>query len=397
MFASENIYKKYAGGGFLMESLNYGKQGISEEDISAVVEVLRGGSLARGAMVERFENALADYLGTKHVVAFSGGSAALHAAVAVAGIRAGDRLLTSPLACVAAANVALCVGAEPVFADIDRGTLCMDPRETDLKLSELPRNIRAIVPVSFAGYPFDIEPFMAMARENGAILIEDASHSLGGEREGRKIGFDADMTALSFYPDSRIGSCEGGMVATDHPELDRRLRLFRNHGVTRNPAQFKGVPDGPWHSEMQMLGFDCRPSDVQCALGLGRLKRLDDCVVRRRELSSLYRGLLAGLGVHQPPAGEGHACCLFPLQVAPEARGALFAHLTAHGIRPRVHYPPVPLQPYYKNRFGYREGDFPEAEGFYAGEISLPISPSMDDEDVARVADCVKDFFKARA
>ncbi|MDR1873655.1 MAG: UDP-4-amino-4,6-dideoxy-N-acetyl-beta-L-altrosamine transaminase [Synergistaceae bacterium] len=380
-----------------MKSLAYGKQWINEEDIDAVMEALRGDWLTQGPMVERFENALADYLGVKHVVVFSSGTAALHGAVAAAGLRPGDRLLTTPLTFVATANVALYVGAEPVFADIDRGTLCMDPRKTDQRLSELPRNVRAIVPVSFAGYPFEIESFRAMARENDAILIEDACHSLGGDREDHRIGFDADMTALSFHPVKHITTCEGGAVATGYTELDRRLRLFRNHGVTRSPDQFKNVPDGPWHSEMQMLGFNYRLSDVHCALGLSQMKRLDFFVARRRELSSLYRGLLAGLdGVYQPPAAEGHACHLFPLQVAPEVRGALFTHLAEHDIRAQVHYPPVPMHPYYKNRFGYRPGDFPEAESFYASAISLPLYPLMDDEDVERVVDCIRDFFKKR-
>ncbi|MDR3230125.1 MAG: DegT/DnrJ/EryC1/StrS family aminotransferase [Synergistaceae bacterium] len=389
-----------------MKSLTYGKQWINEDDIDAVVKVLRGAPLTEGPIVERFESTLADYLGVKHVVVFSNGTAALHAAVAVAGLRAGDRLLTSPLAFIAAANAALFVGATPIFADIDRGTLCMDPRKTDQKLSELPRKVRAVVPVSFAGYPFDIEPFRAMARENGAILIEDACHALGGDREEHKIGFDADMTALSFHPgnftpndptqDGLAANCGGGAVATDHSELDRRLRLFRNHGVNRTPDQFRDVPDGPWHSEMQMLGFDYHLPDVQCALGLSRMKRLDGLIARRRDLTSLYRSLLAGLdGVYQPPASDGHACSLFPLRVAPEARGALFAHLAAKGIRSQVHYSPIHLHPYYRNHFGYQMCDFPEAERFYASEISLPLHPSMEDADVEHVVDCVKDFFKA--
>ena len=385
-----------------MKPLSYGRQWISDDDIAEVVKVLKGDWLTQGPAVERFEKALAEYLGVRYVVTFSNGTAALHGAVAAAGVGAGDRVLTTPLTFAATANAALYVGAEPVFADIHRGTFCMDPRKAEQRLAELPRKIKAVIPVSFAGYPFDIAPFKIMAREYGAVLIEDACHSLGGYRGDsredysglRKVGYDADMTALSFHPVKHITTGEGGAVATNNSEYARRLRLFRSHGITRTPEEFQEVPDGPWHSEMQMLGYNYRLSDIQCALGLSQLRRLDDFVERRRELAALYRYLLAGIrGVYQPPAQEGHAYHLFPIRVEPTIRAALFEHLAKNEIRLQVHYPPVPLHPYYKRRFGYRKGDFPESESFYEEEISLPLYPSMEDTDAERVVDCIKKFF----
>jgi UDP-4-amino-4,6-dideoxy-N-acetyl-beta-L-altrosamine transaminase len=384
-----------------VKSLSYGRQWIDDADIAEVVNVLKGDWLTQGPTVERFEKALADYIGVRHVVTFSSGTAALHGAVAAAGVGEGDRVLTTPLTFAATANAALYVGAEPVFADIYHGTLCMDPRKAEEKLQELPRKIKAMIPVSFAGYPFDIEPFRVMAHDYGAVLIEDACHSLGGyrgnERYGdrRNVGRDADMTVFSFHPVKHVTSGEGGAVATNADEFARRLRLFRNHGITRVPNTFEETPDGPWHSEMQILGFNYRLSDIHCALGLSQMKRLDAFLDKRRELAALYRGYMAGLrGIYQPPALEGHAYHLFPIRVSPELRGDLFAHLAKNNIHLQVHYPPVPLHPYYKKRFGYKKGDFPEAERFYDCAISLPLFPLMEEADVKRVVDCIAKFYK---
>jgi UDP-4-amino-4,6-dideoxy-N-acetyl-beta-L-altrosamine transaminase len=381
----------------ILKSLSYGRQWIDEDDIAEVVNVLKGDWLSQGPAVKLFEGELAEYIGAREAVVFSSGTAALHGAVIAAGVREGDGILTTPMTFPATANAALYAGAEPVFADISRDTLCMAPIEAATKLS---RKIKAIVTVSFAGYPFDIEPFRRMARERGAVLIDDACHSLGGIRKdngGRasKIGRDADMTAFSFHPVKHITTGEGGAVVTDDEEYARRLRLFRNHGITRSAGEFEEDADGPWHSEMRMLGFNYRLSDIQCALGRSQLKRLGMFIGRRRELAEMYRSMFADEeGVCLPPSQEGHAWHLFPIRVGADIRAALFAHLAENGIRPQVHYLPVPLHPYYKRRFGYKKGDFPEAERFYERALSLPLYPSMEDADVERVVNCVKSFFK---
>ncbi|MDR1509666.1 MAG: UDP-4-amino-4,6-dideoxy-N-acetyl-beta-L-altrosamine transaminase [Synergistaceae bacterium] len=380
-----------------MKSLSYGRQWIDENDIAEVVNVLKGDWLSQGPVVKLFEEELAEYIGTREAVVFSSGTAALHGSVIAAGLKEGDEMLTTSMTFVATANAALYAGAEPIFADISKDTLCMAPIKAETKLS---RKVKAIVPVSFAGYPINIEPFRAMAKECGAVLIEDACHSLGGVRtdnggRARKIGRDADMTVFSFHPVKHITTGEGGAVVTDDAEYARRLRMFRNHGITRSAGEFEEEADGPWHSEMQMLGFNYRLSDIQCALGRSQLKRLGMFIGRRRELAEMYRSMLADEeGVCLPPSQEGHAWHLFPIRVGADIRAALFSHLSENGIRPQVHYLPVSLHPYYKRRFGYKKGDFPEAERFYGRTLSLPLYPSMEDADVERVVSCVKSFFK---
>ena len=375
-----------------MKTLSYGRQWINDDDIEAVVKVLRGDWLTMGPAVDSFEKSLAEYAGVKHAVTFSSGTAALHGAMNASGMAKGDYAATTALTFVATSNSVIYTGADPIFADID-DTFCMSPAETERAIESHGGHVKAIIPVSFAGYPFDIEPFRKLADKYNAVLIEDASHAFGGDRANHKIGFDADMTTLSFHPVKHITTAEGGAVLTNNDEYARRLKMFRNHGTTRNSAEFLDEADGPWHSEMQELGYNYRLSEVHSALGLSQMRRLDEFVERRREIARLYFAQLSGVeGLILPPATVGHAWHLFIARVKEELHREFFTYLRDNDIRLQVHYRPVPLQPYYRKKYGYKSGDFPHAEKYYRQAVSLPIFPLMTDDDVLRVCGVIKNF-----
>ena len=375
-----------------MKTLSYGRQWINDDDISEVVKVLKGDWLTMGPAVDAFEKSLADYAGVKHAVTFSSGTAALHGAMFASGMGAGDFAVTTALTFVATSNSVIYTGATPIFADID-DTFCMNPAEAEKAVQSHGGKVKAIIPVSFAGYPFDMGAFRKLADKYNAVLIEDASHAWGGDRGNHKIGFDADMTTLSFHPVKHITTAEGGAVLTDNDEYARRLRMFRNHGTTRNASEFVDVPDGPWHSEMQELGYNYRLSEVHCALGLSQMRRLDEFVAIRRGIAELYFSQLSGVeGLVLPPNKSGHAWHLFIARVKDELHGEFFAYLRDNDIRLQVHYRPVPLQPYYRRKYGYKAGDFPQAEKYYRQAVSLPIFPMMTDDDVLRVCGVIKNF-----
>lgn len=375
-----------------MKTLSYGRQWINDDDISEVVKVLKGDWLTMGPAVDAFEKSLADYAGVKHAVTFSSGTAALHGAMFASGMGAGDFAVTTALTFVATSNSVIYTGATPIFADIDE-TFCMNPAEAEKAIQSHGGKVKAIIPVSFAGYPFDMVAFRKLADKYNAVLIEDASHAWGGDRDNHKIGFDADMTTLSFHPVKHITTAEGGAVLTDNDEYARRLRMFRNHGTTRNASEFVDVPDGPWHSEMQELGYNYRLSEVHCALGLSQMRRLDEFVAIRRGIAELYFSQLSGVeGIVLPPNKSGHAWHLFIARVKDELHGEFFAYLRDNDIRLQVHYRPVPLQPYYRRKYGYKAGDFPQAEKYYRQAVSLPIFPMMTDDDVLRVCGVIKNF-----
>ena len=375
-----------------MKTLSYGRQWINDDEIAEVVKVLRGDWLTMGPTVDAFEKSLADYAGVKHAVTFSSGTAALHGAMYASGMGAGDFAVTTAMTFVATSNSVIYTGATPIFADIDN-TLCMNPEKAEESINAHGGKVKAVIPVSFGGYPFEIEPFREIAEEYNAVLIEDASHSWGGDRGSHKIGFDADMTTLSFHPVKHITTAEGGAVLTSNDEYARRLKMFRNHGTTRNASEFVDEPDGIWHSEMQDLGYNYRLSEVHCAIGLSQMKRLDEFVERRREIARLYFRELSGVeGLTLPPDKEGHAWHLFIARVNEELHGQFFGYLRDNDIRLQVHYRPVPLQPYYRKKYGYKAGDFPEAEKYYRQAVSLPIFPLMTDDDVMRVCGVIKNF-----
>jgi perosamine synthetase len=375
------------GGRLTSAFLPYGRQQIDDDDVAAVAEALRDELITQGPRIDRFERALADYVGAGHAVAFANGTAALHGAAFAAGVGPGDEVITSPVSFAASANCALYLGATPRFADISAKTWNLDGAAT---LGLVGERTRAVVPVSFAGLPVDLEPLGAV--RDRVVLIEDAAHALGAVRAGTKVGGPggADMTVFSFHPVKAITTGEGGAVVTDDAELARRLRLFRTHGITKDGVS-PSPDEGEWYYEMQALGFNYRITDIQCALGLSQLRHLDAWIERRNAVASLYRERLADESrIELPPAagpGSLHAYHLFVVRVlgGAEARLAAFRALRRASIGVQVHYIPIYRQPYYRDVLGYPQHDCPAADEYYWGAMSLPIYPGMGDADVERV------------
>jgi len=375
-----------------MNYLSYGRQWINDDDINEVVKVLKSDWLSQGPMIERFENAVAEYVGAKYAVAFSNGAAALHGAMHAAELKAGDKGLTTSMTFAATSNSMLYVGAEPVFADITLETCCLDPVEAENKMTG---DVKVIVPVSFAAYPVDIGAFRKIADKWGAIIIEDGCQALGAERNGVKVGCEADMTAFSFHPVKPITTGEGGMVTTNNPEYAKSMKQFRTHGITKNSDDFEIAENASfgWYGEMQLLGYNYRLTDFQSALGYSQMKRLPEFIERRRELASLYFKKLEGTPhLKLQPYHEGHGWHLFMIFVDSDKRLGLFNHLKDNGIGVQVHYVPVHLQPYYRKLFGCSEGMFPKTEAMYKSEITIPLFPAMKNSDVDRVVELIKGY-----
>jgi perosamine synthetase len=371
------------------ELLPYGRQTLTDADVSAVVEVLRSPWITTGPKVAEFEEAVAGFVGAAHGVSFSSGTAALHAAVFAAGLQPGEEAITTPLTFCATANAVLYQGATPVFADVRRDTLTIDPDEAARRVT--PRT-KALMPVDYAGHPADLDAMLGLADRHGLVIIEDAAHALGAKYRGRAVGSISHMTVFSFHPVKHLTTAEGGMVTTDDARLARRLRQFRNHGIDRDARERQA--EGTWYYEMTALGNNYRLTDIASALGLAQVPRLDANVTRRRAIAARYGDVLAPLkSLVLPPnaADVAHAWHLYPIRVvAPVDRGEVFHALRAEGLGVNVHYVPVHLHPYYRDRFGYRGGEFPNAEAAYQALISLPMFHGMSDEDVEDVTTAVR-------
>jgi perosamine synthetase len=372
--------------------LPYGRQSIGEDDIQAVVSVLRSDWLTTGPKVAEFEEAFADYVGAKHAVSFSSGTAALHGAAFAAGLKPGDEAITTPLTFAATANCVLYQGATPVFADVSPDTLNLDPEKVAKRIT--PRT-RAALPVDYAGHPPDLDAFRALASRHGLIVIEDASHALGAEYRGRRTGSIADMTVFSFHPVKHLATGEGGMVTTDRADFAETLRQFRNHGISSDARRRQA--DGQWHYEMVLLGFNYRLTDIACALGLSQLKKLAQNLSRRREIAALYSQAFRDLDAVIVPAvraGANPAWHLYPIRLNLEklcaGRRQVFRALRAENIGVNVHYIPVNLHPYYREHLGHHAGEYPIAENAYERLISLPMFHGMSDQDVEDVIAAVK-------
>ncbi len=373
--------------------ISYGRQSISEGDIAAVVEALRSDWLTQGPAVERFEAALTSLTGAEAAVAVCNATAALHIACLALDLGPGDLLWTSPNSFVASANCALYCGAEVDFVDIDPLTFNMSASALAEKLEQakkVGRLPKIVVPVHFAGQSCDMAAIAALSRQYGFRIIEDASHGVGGTYHNRPIGSCAfsDIAVFSFHPVKIITTGEGGAAMTNDPLLAEKLRLFRSHGITRDPAAMEGESEGPWYYQQIDLGLNYRMTDIQAALGASQAERVADFIAKRHAVADVYDRDLAGLPLTLPvrtPDGIS-ALHLYVVQTQDiSRRSGVFAAMRAANIGVNVHYIPIHLQPYYR-KLGFKAGDFPASEAYYAGAISIPMHPQLSAADLSRVA-----------
>lgn len=364
--------------------LPYGRQQISRADIEAVRAVLESDWLTTGPAVAEFERAVAEFCGAPHAVAVASGTAALHTAYAACGLGPGDEVVVPAMTFVATANAVLYCGATPVFADVDPGTLLIDPADVAAKLT--PRT-RAVVAVDYAGQPADYPALRELVRGRGISLLADACHSLGAQQEGRRVGTLADLTVFSFHPVKQITTGEGGMVLTGDPRAAAFMRSFRNHGIDTDHRGREAK--NTWEYHMTFLGHNYRMSDINCALGASQMARLPEFLARRRRLAALYDARLAASKVARPLAVAQKNLSAWHLYVVRLAGGVdrrrVFEHMRGRGIGVNVHYLPVHLHPYYRKRFATGPGLCPAAEAAYERILTLPLHPGMDDSDVDRV------------
>lgn len=378
----------------------YGKQHIDQTDIDAVLEVLKSDYLTQGPKVPEFESKLAEYVGAKYAVAVNSGTSALHVACRALDLGVGDWLWTSPVTFVASANCGLYCGARVDFVEIDRQTGNLCPKALEAKLIEAEHNEslpKVVVAVHLCGEPCDMQAIGDLSRRFGFHVIEDASHALGGQFQGEPVGTGrySDITVFSFHPVKNITTAEGGAAVTNQQSLAETMTLLRGHGITRDPARMTQAPDGPWYYQQIDLGFNYRMTDLQAALGMSQLKRLNDFIVRRRELAAGYDEMLAGLPIALPvrngQSQSGLHLYVVRLEVAKIAKTHLevFESLREQGIGVNLHYVPVHTQPYYQ-AMGFRSDDYPEAMRYYREAITLPLFVDMTDHQQAEVVCAIK-------
>jgi len=374
--------------------LPYGRPSVGEEDIEAVVKVLRSDWLTTGPTVREFEAAVAAYVGAEHGVAFSSGTAALHGAAFAAGLGLDDEAITTPLTFAATANCVLYMGARPVFGDISPDTMNLDPTQIEERITS---RTKAILPVDYAGHPVDLDAILRLAEKNNLVVIEDAAHALGAEYRERKVGSQSHMTIFSFHPVKHLTTGEGGMVTTNNPDLARKLRSFRNHGIDLESEERQGQEEGDWYYEMRALGYNYRLTDIGSGLGLAQLDRLPENLTRRRELAGFYGTEFKSMPeiITQTQRPEAlNSWHIYPIRLELDllttGRKDIFQALRAENIGVNVHYIPVHLHPYYQQRFGHRRGEYPVAENTYDRLITLPMFPGMSDQDAADVVRAVK-------
>ena len=383
----------------------YGRQDITKSDIDAVVEVLKSDYLTQGPAVPTFERKVAAHVGTKHAIAVNSATSALHVACLALGLGPGDRLWTSPITFVASANCGLYCGALVDFVDIDSRTYNLCPKALERKLIDAEQEGRLpkiVIPVHLCGQPCDMSAIHTLSQRYGFSIIEDASHAIGGKYKNEPIGNcrHSDITVFSFHPVKIITTGEGGMALTNDTELTNRMDLLRSHGITREPEQMTHAPDGPWYYQQIELGFNYRMTELQAALGASQMDRLETYVARRHELAQRYDALLADLPLttpwQHPDSYSGLHLYVIRLLVdrLNKTHREVFESLRQQGIGVNLHYIPVHTQPYYQ-RQGFKTGDFPQAEAYYSGAISLPMYPTMTEAQQDTVIQAMRDALKA--
>lgn len=370
----------------------YGKQEITEDDIKCVAETLRSDYLTQGPKVAEFEERLASCCGARFAVVFSNGTAALHGAYYAAGLEKGDSFITTPMTFAATSNAGLYLGASPRFCDIEPDTGNID---TDGIPALIDKSTKLIAPVHYSGMPADMEKIHSIATENGLMVVEDACHALGAVYNGERIGNCAysDMTVFSFHPVKHVATGEGGAVLTNNENLRNILARFRSHGIVRD--SFMEEPHGGWYNEMQELGYNYRMTDIQCALGISQLARAEESVRKRREIAAKYDTAFSGIkGLKTPPYRENrmNAYHLYPLRIE-KGRKSVYDFLRTKGVYAQVHYLPVYMHPYYRAN-GFEDFSLPEAEKFYSMELSIPMFPSLTEQEQDYVIECVLEAFK---
>ena len=376
----------------------YGKQWIDDEDIKEVVKVLKSDFITQGPKVREFEEKLAEFAGTRYAVVFNSGTSALHAAYFSLGLSTGDEFITTPLTFAATSNAGLFLDAKPVFCDVEKDTGNLDAGLIEEKITS---RTKLIVPVHYAGHPCDMERIKEIADKYGLFIVEDACHAPGARYKGFRIGSCeySDVTVFSFHPVKHITTGEGGAVLTNREDLYEKLLMFRNHGITKDDKKFTKEKEGDWYYEMQFLGFNYRMTDVQAALGISQLKKLDKFIEKRRRIVEIYNKAFENNPYFDIPVEKEyayHSYHLYPIRLKDpykDKRAEIFQLLRKKGLGVQVHYIPVYLHPYYQGQ-GYRGEKCPVAEDFYGREISLPIYPAMTKEDIDYVIKTVLRVFK---
>ncbi|WP_292765307.1 UDP-4-amino-4,6-dideoxy-N-acetyl-beta-L-altrosamine transaminase [Microbacterium sp. UBA3486] len=373
--------------------LPYGRQSISEDDIQAVVEVLRGDWLTTGPLVSAFESKISELTGGHRAVTATSGTAALHMAYAAAGISTGDVVISTPMTFIATTSTASMRGARIVFADVEEDTALIDPAAVDALIDERTRIIAA---VDYAGHPADYDRLTATASRHGALVLDDAAHSIGSTYNGRPVGDLADITTLSFFPTKNLTTGEGGALVAKDPEVAQRAHEFHNIGLVRDASRFQVPGEGAWHQEVHEFGVNYRLTDIACALGLSQLSRLDAFKRRRAEITRRYDDALADLdGVRRPIQRDNVDAMrhLYPVRILDGRRREVFDRMRELGVGVQVNYMPVYWHPVYADA-GYRRGMCPNAEAFYREELSLPIHPELTDSQVDQVVDALAEALR---